>query len=413
MRAFSFLRSYPSTAFRKPLFLVSLMLFTWTLFDGTVSYISPLAITKAGFSETSLGLIIGSSSVAGAVFDFLLSKFMRNTHYRRVYLLMFVLSFLFPFLLWKASTIWMFFAAMAVWGFYYDLENFGNFDYVGRKLSQEEHARGFGIMSIFKNLGYMLAPLITGFIIGTYLDWKPYILMLIFLFLSLIFYIALFVVARKNKQEFIADKEIKRKSFPKEISVWQHIIKLLFPVLILTMFLNILDAFFWTIGPIIAENFSSIHPFNGLFMTAYSFPTLLAGWVVGNFAKKFGKKKTAFLSFSFGCLILSYFALAHNPLIFLLIVFLSSCFTAIAWPAINGAYADYIAESPSYEKEIESIEDFFTNIGYVVGPILAGFLADKFGNITTFSLLGSTGAVIGILLIWITPRKIHVVIPYS
>ncbi len=56
-----------------------MMLFFFTLFDGTVSYTAPLAMSQIGLSKTMLGMIIGTSSIFGAIFDFVLSKMLTNT----------------------------------------------------------------------------------------------------------------------------------------------------------------------------------------------------------------------------------------------------------------------------------------------------------------------------------------------
>ena len=79
-----------SLSFVPPLLYAGgLMIFFWALFDGIVSYISPLLITHGGYSKTALGFLLGSSSVAGALFDYLLSRYLKNPHYRGVYLMMF------------------------------------------------------------------------------------------------------------------------------------------------------------------------------------------------------------------------------------------------------------------------------------------------------------------------------------
>src|SRR4030042_2897017 len=147
---------------QRPLFLFSLILFSWTVFDGIISYIAPILITSRGISNTAMGMIIGFSSLAGAVFDFLLSKFLRNTDYRRLYFYPFLLCLLFPLVLWQAKTIWVFLAAMTLWGLYYDLYNFANFDFVGRHSAPTEHSSCFGILEVFKSLGYFIGPIIAG-----------------------------------------------------------------------------------------------------------------------------------------------------------------------------------------------------------------------------------------------------------
>lgn len=205
------LSAFPSVRIHKSLLAVCFMLFFWTLFDGTVSYISPIAINHAGYSDTVLGIILGSSSIAGAVFDFLLSKYLRNSSFRRVYLLMFVLCSLFPVILWNAKIIWMFLLAMGVWGLYYDLVSFGTFDFVGRMFREEEHSSSFGIISVFKEFGYTLAPLIAGLTLGALLivDWKPIFLMYIFLFISILFFFILFYTTRGKTEELISPPIIK------------------------------------------------------------------------------------------------------------------------------------------------------------------------------------------------------------
>ena len=190
--------------------------------------------------------------------------------------------------------------------------------------------------------------------------------------------------------------------------IWGDLGKVLFPVLILTFTLNLIDAFFWTLGPIFAENLPGMKQFAGFFMTAYSLPALVAGWSVGTITRRFGKKRTAFVALLIGACILSLLPLASGAPVVILTVFLAASFISITWPSINGAYADYISETPKYEKEISGLQDFFTNIGYVVGPILAGIIAGYFGNSQAFSFLGVFAAVIAIVLIAVTPENINV-----
>src|SRR3989344_379286 len=392
----------------KTLYLLSLMVFFWAIFDGILSYVFPLAIIENGFSKTMLGVIIGSSSVVGAVFDFVLSKYLKDTHFRRMYLLMFAVCFLVPIILFAAKPLWLFLMSAALWGMYYDLHNFGNFDFIGRTLESKDHAGSFGTLSIFGSLGRMIAPILAGLTIGALIDWKPYLLMYVMLIIAFVFFCILFFLTKKEGKKSQDFQVHKRRNFLKEINLWEKIGKIIFPVLMLTMLLNIFDAFFWTIGPLLSESYRSLSPFNGLFLTFYMLPPLIVGWFVGNITLKFGKKRAAFLSFIVGSLLLSIFPFVTNSLIILGIIFASACFIAIAWPSINGAYADYISEALSYESEIKALEDFFANLGYIIGPIMAGVLADNFGNENAFLFLGVTGAIIAFILWRKTPKQINV-----
>ncbi|HET9946978.1 MAG TPA: MFS transporter [Patescibacteria group bacterium] len=377
------------------------------MFDGLLGYLVPLVITETGLSKTVMGIIFGSSSIFGALFDFLLSKYLRNSHFKRLFLIMFATCLFYPLVLWQAKTITVFLIAMAMWGLYYDLSNFGDFDFVGRQKNHYEHAKQFGVISVFKSLGYLLSPIIAGLLIGQVVSWEPFA----FAWIILGFSISFFIVLKKTAKDILPSPTIRlvRKiSIKKELNLWRNIGLLILPALILTMLLNVMDAFFWTIGPLFAENFTAIHPFNGLFLAAYTLPALLVGWMVGKVTKVFGKKRSAFFCFLIGSILLLLFYKIQNPFILMFTIFIASFFFGLSWPAINGAYADYISESNRYEKEIEGLEDFATNVGYVVGPMAAGYLADKAGNIPAFSLLGVVGIVFSLILLRFTPKSINI-----
>lgn len=397
---------------KKGLYLLSIVILFWALFDGIITYIAPIVITQSGISKTLMGIIVGTSSIAGALFDFVACKLFRNTYYKRLFIIMFAVCFAVPLILFKAHTFLLFVVAMALWGVYYDLKCIGTFNYVGRFTPKAEHAESFGVLQVFSSVGYLVAPLLVGFLIADSFNWEPFILAWIFLTLAVIFFVILTYKTHREEKLILMDIipgfcERPKGMWPEAV-LWGKIGRVLFPVLALTFFLNLTDAFFWTIGPLIAESLSGVEQFAGIFMTVYALPPLLVGWLVGSLTRKYGKKHTSFVAFFLGSVCLLFFSLIDNPFFLILDVFLASFFLSLAYPAINGAYADYISETNEYEKEIEGLEDFYTNLGYVVGPMLAGFMADQLGDGNTFSLLGFLGASIALVLIIITPKSINV-----
>ena len=189
--------------------------------------------------------------------------------------------------------------------------------------------------------------------------------------------------------------------------LWKKIGRLISPILFLTFFLFFTEAFFWTLAPLYAET-ANLKAFGGLFLTAYTLPALLVGWFVGSLTKRFGKKRTAFVGVLIGSLILSSFAFLPDSIVSIVAVFLASVFISLSLPAINSAYADYISEAPQVEGEIEGLEDFAFNIGYMAGPVSAGILADVFSIPAAFSILGVMGAILALILLAVTPRNINI-----
>ena len=218
------------------LYRVSLMIFFWSIFDGILAYLLPILITQHGFSKSEMGVILGSSSFAGAVFDMLASKYLKSPHFRKLYASVFLLSISFLLLLYFASTIWIFMIAMALWGIYWDIYHFANFDFVSRAVPKKENTSAFGILGIFHSLGILIAPVIAGLVIETTLGAKPFLISGIMLFLSLVVFVGLYLQSIKNRE--IENLPIsKMRSWNFEYRIWRNIGKQLMTVLLLT-FLN-------------------------------------------------------------------------------------------------------------------------------------------------------------------------------
>jgi len=393
---------------KKPIYFLGLMTLFWAIYEGTVAFLTPLVISAHGFSATMMGIIIGTSAIAGALFDFIVCRIFKDTNYRKIFFIMFACCLIYPFILFKANSFVLFVAAMALWGIYYDLKNIGNFDYIGRFTKKEEHASSFGLIQVFLSLGFLVAPIMVGALIADGLNWKPFALAWIFLVIAFAFLGILIFFTRKEIQIQAEDRKKHVRTIWSEVLIWGKLGKILFPVLLLTFFLNLIDAFFWTIGPLFAESLKDVHELAGFFMTAYSLPALLVGWFVGYFTRRFGKKRTASLTLLIGSLILCLIYFAHTPIMIMLTIFCASSFISMSWPAINGAYADYISETEKYEKEIAGLEDFYTNIGYAIGPMSAGFLADRVGHNGTFTFLGVCGIILAFYLFLHSKKHINI-----
>lgn len=395
----------------KILYSASLMIMFWAVFDGILSYMLPILITDFGYSKTQMGLIIASSNIFGAIFDFLLAKYITNTSYRRLFLIVIGLSFIYPLLLWSSKTIPFLMISMSIWGLYGDLHNFATFDFVSRRSRPKERCQNFSIIGIFKCLGYLLGPIIAGLVLMETITFLPFSLALSFVILSFIFYLVLVDLSpKKDSKNYTHKAKYLKFNFFKEFKLLKKIGIILFPVLIFYVLLHMFDAAFWTIGPLFAKSFEGFKGFGGFFMAMYILPTLLVSWYVQKITNKYGKKKTAYFSFLISSVLIILVGIFKNPVLILVVVFTSSVVGSIAWPAIRGAYVDYISESKEYEKEIESLNDFAANLGYIIGPITAGLMADRIGIGNVFVFLGIFNIVVVLLLFTITPKNIRVII---
>lgn len=395
---------------RRLLYIFSLFIFFWSIFDGVISFLAPILIVQRGFSNTEMGLIIAFSSVAGALIDFVLIKLLRHANYLRIFLLILAISFVFPFVLWSANHLFVYLLAMVIWGLYYDLYTFGTYDFVSHNsISFSEHSSSFGVIELFRSLAGLLAPLFAAYLVVDLVDFSALSSSLFFLTIAAVFYLLIFSLSPLH--HFHTPVPHSRSlRYLTELKVWRGVGRVLLPVLVFMVTLYIFDATFWTIGPLFSQHFPEFPHFGGVFMTLYNLPTLFTVWHLDSITSRFGKKRTAFVSFIFASLFLIPLGYLRSPFLVLFFTFLSAVAASFTWPAIEGAVADYVSESPSYGAEIEGLVDLTSNIGYIIGPITAGVLADKIGISHAFSWLGIFVIVVTSIVLLTTPRHIRVVL---
>ncbi len=381
------------------------MVFFFVIFDGILMYLAPIVITNAGISESVMGLILGSSSIAGMIFDFILCRVLKVTHYRRMFFFMFVLAMSFPLFLFGGKTITIYLMAMAVWGFYYDFFNIGTIDFVERTSEKEEQVSNFGILSSFQGFGYLIAPF-AGSLLLLYIQPGPHMLMALTVPLAVAFLFYIFIVLRRahEREEYTGVVRKNVFTFFTEIELWKKIWLVIFPVLLLTLALNMIDAAVWTFGPLFSEHIGIVSGISGgIFMTAYALPPILVGWIVGMIARKFGNRRTAEWAILVGSIILAFVGFVNSISLLVILIFAASFFWAIGWPAIGAIYTEHIEKASSRRKEIETLQDLFTNMGDTAGPIVGGYMAQYLGFAHSFVALGMLGVVIVIFLFFVTP----------
>lgn len=387
---------------RVPVLVYALVIFFWTLADATGQYIAPLLMEAHGFSYTMIGFILGTSSITGAAFDFLVSLVFKNTNFRRLLMVMFALCLVYPLTLWAANSFWFFLFAMAVWGIYFDLYNISTFDFISRYTTRSTNASGFGTVQVFRSLGLVVAPLIIGFLVVETVDWRAFGLYWLYIAVAILAFLALLYVVRGRHA--VEPHEHRRRNVFAELHLWKKVGGPLFPTLVLVCHLYFVESFFWTLAPLYAQSVS-MGGFGGLFLMAYSLPVLFVGWIVGSLTHRFGKRRMAFTSLLIGSAILAAFPLVPAGVPVIILVLTATFFTSMSLPSISATFADYILDHMALEGEVEALEDMAANVGYIVGPMAAGLLADLAGMSTTFSLLGVFGVALATLLMTVASRR--------
>ncbi len=393
---------------KRHLTVLALMILSFIIFDGIIMYLAPIVMQNSGIPLGTIGLILGLSSVAGMIFDIILLRLLEKASYRTAFLGMFLAAATVPLFLFGPGVITLYLAAMALWGLYYNLYDIGTLDFIGRTTVADQHTSSFGVIKVSEGLGYLIAPFVASLFLIT-MSATGILPKGIFAFLVVAFLLYLFLCAAKipSKQNGQSEHKNIYGTFA-EMRIWKRVGRVIFPLLLLTLTINLVDAAVWTIGPIFSESLKVPSGLSGgIFMLAYTLPPLLVGWFVGRIVLKFGKKKTALGSLLAGSALLALVGIAGGNLPVIILIFGVSFFFAIVWPTIDAAYADDVSNTPEYHEEIETIYDWFTNAGDTLGPIMGGYAAQFLGIKNSFVAMGILGILMAIILIKCTRDDLH------
>lgn len=351
-----------------------------------------------------MGAIISFQSVVGFVADLVFPKILKNIHIRQLVFWAILVSGLTSFFL-SASTLKPFLAifivTMILWGIYYELETFANFQFMSMVVPAGMRAAAWGFAGIFVNLAYFLGPFIAETLLsnGVLITQGTLIIFLLVAFVMLSF------MGDKNNKNF-GEVVLSDASPVRELKHWATLSKAIWPALGIGLVLGFIDSTFYTVGAVWTEKLSAENPWGVWFLPLYLLPSIcigipLSGWHIRNGKKKLAEKFLAVSGIFFMGMILM-------PDISwqLAMVALASSALAVCYPLLEGVYTDFLTRMGSERTDLIGLTGSVINISYIVWPVIAGLIASKVGERITFFWLGVVVVVASVVLLLVTPRKL-------
>ena len=147
------------------LYRISAVILFWAIADGIASFVFPVYLNRVLKDIRLVGLIFGSSSLFGILFDFILGCDQKGRSFKPYFFFSIILSCITYILGFKVNSGWGFLLIMALWGIYFDSLNFGIVDFLSNFTKKQEHAESSGVIEMFYSLGYLIAPIVAGYMI--------------------------------------------------------------------------------------------------------------------------------------------------------------------------------------------------------------------------------------------------------
>ncbi len=371
----------------RPLYHFALVIFLWAVVDGIISFSIPIYLQEAIKNLALVGFVFSLSSCFGLFWDLYLGSQQKGRVYKSYLWQGFLLTALMCFLIFKFSGLWWFVVMMAVWGFYFENIWFGTFDFLDRFAKRWEHAESFGLVQMLRSAGYVLGPVIGG--LAVFLG--KGINMGIAFFLLLVGMGFFWTWFHKGEKRILHDEPPKKRlTKGKEVKLWLKVGKKAFWALIGIFLINLWDSLVWFMGPI----FLTLHQkggggsLAGLTMASFVLPTVIVPGLAGRWADKKGRKGPMFLGFLLAGVFLALFGMGQGALIMMIWALFSAGSISLTIPAVNGLFVDAMAKVKIEDEEIVGARGVASSLGFIIGPVVAGFLGVIMEARMVFAIFG-------------------------
>lgn len=386
--------------------ILSVMLFFIYLGDGILSDWVPTFMQDSTGSSLVMGLIMSFSSLVGFGADLVFPQLLKLVKTRKLMLMAIGTSLVFSgILLWTTVLPWivLFLIAMAVWGIYYEFLGFGSYQFVSESVPTNARAGAWAVMGVFKSLAYFLGPIIGSYFAMRKGNAETVLVAVFFVFLGYLLWLA----TGRHLKQVSSESSHERINLWREVGQWRILLEHVWPVLILSIGMGLIDATFWTTGTVLSDNLAEQSWMGGMFLPFYMLPMVIFGVVVARWGIYKGKKKIAEISMLIAGICLSLMGVVDSVVFMLGVSLLTGTALAVAWPMTDAVYSDIVQRMGREGKHMVGLSSSTISLAYIIGPILAGGIAQFIGERMTFSFIGILMVFVSIFLLVVTPKKLR------
>ncbi len=382
---------------------LGIILFFVFLSDAILSFWVPNFVQDVFKSSLTMGLVLSFSSIIGFGSDLIIPQVIRGVTVKKLILLGILTSLSFSLLLMGSNLapyILLILMSMAVWGIYYELLGFGEQQFIAGSTPLKFHSAAWGLLSVFRSLAYFLGPILAGFFLL-----RGQTIALLFAVLFALVALLILVITRGHHDRPL-EVDVHKVNLIQELKYWETLFVHVWPIILLSVFMGLIDATFWTTGAVWSETLAKKNFWGSLFLPSYMLPSLFMGFVVAKWNVFDGKKKMAEKFLLLSGVFLAFLGISDSIFWQLACVFVSSILLSVSYPLTDAVYSDVISRMGKEEKHLIGLSRSTISLAYIVGPIFAGFIASQVGERMTFSVVGIVVVVVAVFLLITTPRKL-------
>lgn len=378
--------------------------------DSVMLYYFPIAVESSVNSNTVLGIIIGLASVVGLFLDIIIPQMFKGRSWKFLFMIGVVLSIAFPIITNLGivfSSIFLFIIATMIWGIYYEFLAFSAQKFVITNIDKENYSRFWGTSTLILGFGSLAAPILGSFLVNSATGVSSSVFFAIQMCGLLCSIALVYKTPDLGHRKVVKSKVETTLNFLKEFKYWEVIGFRIWPVIFLVFVLAIVDSTFSTLGGVFGEQVFSKYGLGWVVLFIYYAPDILVSVFLSRFQIKEHKKRITLISSLIAGLALApVFFLEGNELVVLFLILVASVMFSVAWIMSAAVFSDLQKRAEDSDIHVNSIVRANLSIGYFIGPIITGLLADFTNYYTTFGLLGFILVAVSLTLLIFTPKKI-------
>lgn len=392
--------------------IFTLPLFFIFLADSILSYIFPIVVEQKLNSNLLMGIVMSASSVVGVICDLSFSQLLKERTWKFQLISGILISLLFPMLLQISDYVAafaLFLLASLLWGIYYELLSFAQQEFIVTEEKTKSYSRDWGIVFSTILLTGVIGPII-GSLMLQQMNFIRTVIVITLQAMALMFtFVLIFFTPYHHKIKKTESKIKIAFNLFRELGYWQILSRAILPVLIMGIMTEVIEATFWTIGGLFGREVMGNTGLDWVVFTAFSVPLIIGSIILAKLNVHHHKKLFSQLALLVcGVLMTAIYLSRSSTSLLLVVVAVSSIFFAFASPLNEAVYSDLI-DRVGADKQLHllGLAKANSSVAYIITPIIVGFLADRTGYHSTFALVGVFAIVISVVLLVISPRKIH------
>lgn len=380
--------------------------------DSTLAFMFPILVEEALGSNMLLGVVMAASSLVGIGCDFVFPRMLYNVSWKKQLILGILFSFLFPLLTLlglQTALVSIFLLASILWGVYYELLSFAQQNFVTSEEKKSEYTNAWGVLFAFAQFTGIVGPILGSFLLMS--SHTTMLFIVVFLqAIALSIAIGLRVHAQKTLgQVNVSSHSLSLSQLVKEFRYWSILAKHVFPAMVMGVWLEAIEATYWTIGGLFGKELSTDQGIDWMPIVLYSAPFIVGSMILSRLHIQHGKKRMTYLMLIVAGLCLApLYVFSHLQWMVFLIIICSSFALSFAGPLQEAVYSDLLSRSGAFKQDFLGLAKANSSLAYIVFPVVVGYSADTFGYAATFSFIGVFSVIIGVVLLCFSPNKLHV-----